>query len=97
MLDAQVTLLIEPLNPHDMPGYFLSRQAEARAIVGEVAEPNLKVQFDLYHVGRVEGGVEAELRAALASGRVGHLQVASVPERHEPDRPEWLALIDELG
>jgi len=94
---THTTLLIEPLNAHDMPGYFLSRQADAQAIVREIDEPNLKVQLDLYHVGRVEGDVEGELRAGLASGRVGHLQVASVPERHEPDRPEWLALIDSLG
>lgn len=95
--DAGVTLLVEPLNPFDMPGYFLSRQADAHAIVREVGAPNLKVQLDLYHVGRVEGDVEAELRRELASGRVGHLQVASVPDRHEPDRPDWLALIDALG
>src|SRR5690606_41092852 len=52
---AGVTVLIEPLNPRDMPGYLLRTQADAHAIVAEVGEPNLMVQMDLYHCQIVEG------------------------------------------
>lgn len=78
-------LLIEPLNPHDVPGYLLARQEEAHAIVQAVGAPNLKVQMDLYHVARTEGDVAGALRRHLPGGRVGHLQVAGVPGRHEPE------------
>ena len=80
-----VQLLIEPLNPHDVPGYLLSRQAQAHAVVQDVGAPNLKVQMDLYHVARTEGDVAGALRLHLPGGRVGHLQVAGVPGRHEPE------------
>jgi hydroxypyruvate isomerase len=97
-----VTLLIEPINPRDMPGYFLNRQDEAHAIVEAVGAPNLKVQMDLYHCQIVEGDVATKLRRYLPTGRVGHLQIAGVPERHEPDRgelnyPYLFDLLDELG
>ena len=94
------TLLIEPINPRDIPGYFLNTQAEAHAICEEVGEPNLKVQMDLYHVQIVEGDLAVKLRRYLA--RVGHIQIAGVPERHEPDDgevnyPYLFGLLDELG
>jgi len=97
-----VEVLIEPINPRDMPGYFLSRQDEAHAIVQEVGAPNLKVQMDLYHCQIVEGDLSSKLRQYLPTGRVGHLQIAGVPQRHEPDLGElnynWLfGLLDELG
>jgi len=81
-------LLIEPINPIDMPGYFLNRQEEAHAIVAEIGLPNLKVQMDLYHCQLVEGDVERELRRYLGTPgitAVGHMQIAGVPGRHEPD------------
>jgi hydroxypyruvate isomerase len=78
-------VLIEPINPFDMPGYLLNRQADAHALVRRLALPNLKVQFDLYHAQRVEGGLPEQLHTWLPSGRVGHLQIAGVPGRHEPD------------
>lgn len=100
-----VTLLIEPLNPRDNPGYFLTRQAQAHAIVAQAGAPNLAVQFDLYHAQIVEGELTARLRRYLDPAhptRVGHLQIAGVPERHEPDAGELdfdplCRLIDELG
>jgi hydroxypyruvate isomerase len=79
-----VVLLIEPINGRDMPGYFLQRQQDAHAIVQAVGAPNVKVQMDLYHCQIVEGDVSAKLRHYLPTGRVGHLQIASVPDRHEP-------------
>ena len=78
-------ILIEPINPRDMPGFFLNRQDQAHAIVQAVGAPNLKVQFDLYHCQIVEGDVAMKIRHYLPTGRVGHLQIAGVPERHEPD------------
>ena len=80
-----VTLLIEPINQRDMPGYFLSRQAHAHALVQAVAAPNVRVQMDLYHCQTTEGDAAALLRHYLPTGRIGHLQVASLPGRHEPD------------
>lgn len=78
-------ILIEPINPRDMPSFFLSRQDQAHAIVQAVGAPNLKVQMDLYHLQIVEGDVATKLRQYLPTGRVGHLQIAGVPQRHEPD------------
>lgn len=97
-----VTVLVEPINLRDMPGYFLSRQAQAHAVVAEVGAPNLKVQMDLYHCQIMEGDVAMKLRQYLPTGRIGHLQIAGVPERHEPDTgelnyPYLFALLDELG
>jgi len=97
-----IELTIEPINPRDIPGYFLNRQAEAHAVVLELARPNLKVQMDLYHCQVVEGDVATKLRHYLPTGRVGHLQVAGVPQRHEPDVGELncaylFEVIDELG
>ena len=100
--DAHVDLLIEPINKRDMPGYFLNRQDHAHDIVLKVGASNLKVQMDLYHCQIVEGDVATKLRQYLPTGRVGHLQIAGVPERHEPDEGELnytylLELIDTLG
>jgi len=95
-------VLIEPINPRDMPGYVLNRQDEAHALLDAVGSPHLKVQMDLYHCQIVEGDVAAKLRQYLPTGRVAHLQIAGVPERHEPDRgelhyPYLFGVIDALG
>ncbi len=97
-----VDVLIEPINRRDMPGFFLNRQDQAHAFVSEVALSNLKVQMDLYHCQIVEGDVAMKLRQYLPGGQVGHIQIAGVPQRHEPDLGELnyaylLAVIDELG
>ncbi|QLH19495.1 2-oxo-tetronate isomerase [Streptomyces sp. Rer75] len=99
---AGVDILIEPINGRDMPGYFLHRQAEAHAVVREVAAANLKVQLDLYHCQIVEGDLTTTLRRDVPTGRVGHLQIAGVPDRHEPDRGELdirhlFGVVDDLG
>jgi hydroxypyruvate isomerase len=95
-----ITLLIEPINGRDMPGYFLATQAQAHAIRAEVGAPNLKVQMDFYHVQMAEGDIAAKLRDYLP--HVGHVQIAGVPGRHEPDvgeinYPYLFSLLDELG
>ena len=97
-----VDLMIEPINPRDMPGYYLSRQDQAHAVLQELGAPNLKVQMDLYHCQIVEGDVATNLHQYLPTGAVGHLQIAGVPERHEPDSgelnyPYLFSLIDTLG
>ena len=102
--EVGVTLLVEPLNPRDNPGYPLNRQADAHALVAKVGAPNVKVQFDLYHCQIVEGDVAAKLKHWLGGpqSNVGHIQIAGPPDRLEPDAGElnyaWLLpLIDALG
>jgi hydroxypyruvate isomerase len=94
------TLVIEPINGRDMPGYFLQTQADAHAIREEVGAPNLRVQMDLYHAQIAEGDLTVKMRRWMP--HVGHVQIASVPDRNEPDRgelsyPHVFALLDELG
>lgn len=97
---AGITVLIEPINTRDMPGFFLNRQDQAQAICKQVGAANLKVQFDFYHCQIVEGDVTSTLRRDFAG--VGHIQIAGVPDRHEPNLGElnynWLfEEIDRLG
>ncbi|WKG02132.1 2-oxo-tetronate isomerase [Mycolicibacterium sp. HK-90] len=97
-----VDVMIEPINQRDMPGYLLSLQDEAHEIVNAIGAPNLKVQLDLYHCQITEGDVTVRLRSDIPTGRVGHLQIAGVPDRHEPDSGELalehlLAVIDATG
>jgi hydroxypyruvate isomerase len=100
--DAGLDLLIEPINTRDIPGFFLNTQADAHAVIAEVGAPNLKVQMDLYHCQIVEGDLVMKIRQYLPTGCVGHLQIAGVPLRHEPDlgevnHPYLFNLLDELG
>jgi len=99
---SDIDFLIEPINTRDIPRFFLNRQDHAHAIVIEVGAPNLKVQMDLYHCQIVEGDLAKKIELYLPTGRVGHLQIAGVPERQEPDvgeinHPYLFALIDRLG
>ena len=94
-------VLIEPINTRDIPGFFLNRQDQAHTLVAEVGAANLKVQMDLYHCQIVEGDVAMKIRQYLPTGRVGHFQIAGVPERHEPDigelnYPYLFKVIDEV-
>jgi 2-dehydrotetronate isomerase len=95
-----ITLLIEPINTRDIPGYFLNTQADAHAIREEVGAANLKVQMDFYHVQIAEGDIAMKVRRYLP--HIGHIQIAGVPERNEPDTGEinyayLFRLLDELG
>jgi len=95
-------VLIEPINTRDIPGFFLNRQDHAHEIIQAVGAPNLKVQMDLYHCQIVEGDVAMKIRQYLPTGRVGHFQIAGVPERHEPDigeinYPYLFDVIDEVS
>ena len=94
---GDITILIEPLNRHDAPGYFLSTTDQARRIIEEVAQPNLKLMFDCYHVGRTEGDVVTRFKALRPI--IGHVQFASVPDRGPPDDGEidYAFVFRELG
>ena len=81
-----LTLIIEPINTRDMPGYFLSRTKQALDIIADVGRPNVGLQFDLYHRAIMDGEVEAGL--AEAKPAIRHMQIASPPDRGEPDRGE---------
>jgi hydroxypyruvate isomerase len=100
-----VDLFIEPIAQRNIPRFFLNRQDEAHAIIAEIGAPNLKILMDLFHCQVEEGDLAIKIRKYLAEPkqtRVGHFQIAGVPERHEPDTGEvnysyLFALIDELG
>jgi hydroxypyruvate isomerase len=85
---AGLDLLLEPINTRDIPGYFVNRQDEAHAVVAEVGAANLRVQMDLYHCQIVEGDLTTKIERYVPTGRVGHVQVAGVPGRNEPDTGE---------
>ncbi|MET0256325.1 MAG: 2-oxo-tetronate isomerase [Luteibacter sp.] len=93
-------LLIEPVNRRDMPGYFMSDVDAALALIDELRLPNLRLQLDLYHTQVIHGDVTTRMRRAMPV--LGHVQVASVPSRHEPDGeelnyPYLFAELDRLG
>lgn len=81
-----ITILIEPLNRYDAPGYFLSTTAQAREIIAEVGAPNLRLMFDCYHVQLMEGDLTHRLADLLPL--IGHVQFAGVPARGRPDLGE---------
>ncbi len=80
---AGVMLLLEPLNPADAPGYFYSTAAEGADIVDTLGRPNVRLMFDCYHVGRSGADVIGEMNRLMPV--VGHVQIAAVPSRAEPD------------
>ena len=95
-----ITLLIEPINTRDMPGFYLSWQQQAHDVLAEVGAPNLKVQMDLYHCQIMEGDLSKRMEKHFAG--VGHIQIAGVPDRHEPDEgevhfPHLFDRLDALG
>ena len=89
---AGITAVIEPINRRDIPGYFLNKLSEARAIIYEVGEPNLGLQFDLYHRQVEDGDVAVAIKEYAALTR--HYQIANPPDRGEPDEGDlnyrWL-------
>ena len=91
-----IDVVIEPINPRSVPGYFLNDFTFARDLVLELKIPNLKLQFDIYHCGIIHGDVTMRLREMMPI--IGHVQIASIPSRHEPDEEElnYPFLFDEL-
>ncbi|MES2150182.1 MAG: hydroxypyruvate isomerase [Pseudomonadota bacterium] len=93
-------LLIEPINSFDMPGYFLTGSAQAAAILAACGADNLFLQYDIYHLQRMEGQLAASIEALFPL--IGHMQLADAPGRHEPgsgaiDFRRLFALLDRLG
>ena len=80
------TILIEPLNYRDAPGYFLQTADQALDIIVEVGADNLKLMFDCYHLQIMQGDLTHRLQAHM--GAIGHIQIAAVPDRREPDHGE---------
>jgi hydroxypyruvate isomerase len=97
---AGLDLLIEPINTFDIPGFYLSSTAQAVSILDEVGAANAYVQYDIYHAQRMGGELAATIEAQLA--RIGHIQLADNPGRHEPgsgeiNYPFLFAQLDRLG
>lgn len=95
-----IDTVIEPINPRDVPGYFLNDFAFARDLIAELNHPNLKLQFDIYHCQILHGDVTMRLREMMPM--IGHIQIASVPSRNEPggeelNDPFLFGELDRLG
>jgi hydroxypyruvate isomerase len=98
--EKNVTLLIEPINPRDRPDYFLTRAEHAADVIARVGRPNVRIQFDFYHAQIVGGDLIRRFERLYPD--IGHVQIAAVPSRHEPDEgevsyPEIFAALDRLG
>jgi hydroxypyruvate isomerase len=95
-----ISLLIEPINTFDIPGFFLSGTAQALGIIRETGSDNLRLQYDIYHMQRMEGELAATIKANLPM--IGHIQLADNPGRFEPGTGEinyhyLLGMLDEIG
>lgn len=98
--EVGVTVLLEPINRRDMPGYFLGGVPQALRLIEQVDRPNVRLQLDLYHAQIIHGDLTRLLRSTIE--HVDHVQIASVPERHEPDGgelsyPYLLAALEDAG
>ncbi|CDL81677.1 2-oxo-tetronate isomerase [Xenorhabdus szentirmaii] len=100
MVEHGIDVLIEPINNRDMPDYFLTTQVQAEALLKVIDRKNVFIQLDLYHCQIMEGDLLKTIERLW--GKFRHIQIASVPERHEPDCGEvnyfWLfKKLDEMG
>ncbi len=92
--------VIEPINSRDIPGYHLATTTDARDVIEKVGAPNLRLQLDLYHCQIMEGDLTRRIEALQPL--IGHVQVAGVPDRHEPDAGETdfhhlMGTLDRIG
>lgn len=96
LAQENIDLMLEPINPRDVPGYFLNDFDFAEGVINDLNMPNLKLQFDIYHRQIVHGDVTMALRKMMPM--IGHIQIASVPSRNEPAGEElnYPFLFDEL-
>ncbi len=97
---AGLKLLIEPINTFDIPGFYLSGTSQTLAIMDEVGADNLFLQYDIYHMQRMEGELAASMQRHLP--RIAHLQLADNPGRNEPGTGEinyafLFQFIDKIG
>jgi hydroxypyruvate isomerase len=91
-----ITILVEPLNPRDRPNYFVGRLEQAAGLIDKIGRPNVKIQFDFYHVQITGGDLIKRFEKFLPA--IGHVQIAAVPSRAEPDEGEvnYPAVFDAL-
>ena len=97
---AGLTLLTEPCNTRTIPGFFLNSSKDAIEIIDAVRASNLMLQYDIFHMQIVEGDLAKTIERLLP--RIGHMQLADAPDRHEPGTGEinfdfLLPEIDRLG
>ncbi|NGP19110.1 hydroxypyruvate isomerase [Devosia aurantiaca] len=100
LADAGIDLVIEPINRRDMPTFHLATTDHAEAIMAEVTSPNLKIQYDFYHMQIMQGDLVPTFERLL--DRIGHVQIADNPGRNEPGTGEInynfiFAALDRLG
>ncbi len=100
MADLGVRVVVEPVNTRDRPGFFLSNSAEALGAIDQAGHANLALQYDVYHMQIMEGDLSATLERII--GRIGHIQFADPPGRHQPGTGEinfahLFATLDRLG
>ncbi|MEZ9505873.1 2-oxo-tetronate isomerase [Vibrio cyclitrophicus] len=98
--EQNIELMIEPLNSRDVPNYFIAHQRDAVELIKLVDRPNVKLQLDLYHAQIMDGDLSTLIREVAAY--TGHIQIASVPERHEPSEgelsyPHLFSVLDDSG
>jgi hydroxypyruvate isomerase len=84
--EAGIRLLVEPLNTRDVPGFYLHSSADALALIDAAGRPNIALQYDVYHMQIMEGDLCRTIAAHMA--RIGHIQIADNPGRHEPGSGE---------
>jgi hydroxypyruvate isomerase len=97
---AGLKLMVEAVNHHDVPGFYLNRSAQTLALLDEVGAANAYFQYDVYHMQRMEGELALTLEKNLA--RIGHIQIADTPGRHEPgsgeiNYPFLMGHLDRIG
>jgi hydroxypyruvate isomerase len=97
---AGIGIAVEALNNFESPSYLLTNTRDTLSLLSEANRPNLKYQYDIYHMQRMEGNLIATLHEHV--GWIGHIQIADPPERHEPGTgeihfPHVLAALDKLG
>jgi len=100
LAEAGVAMAFEPLNRFDSPGFYVTRTSRAIDLINETGSPNIKLQYDVYHMQRMEGDVAATIERLLP--RIGHIQIAGNPGRHEPSVGEinfryLIERLDSLG
>lgn len=98
--EAQIQLLVEAINTRDVPGFYLNRSTQTLELIAEVGSPNLALQYDVYHMQIMEGDLSHTLATHL--NKIGHVQIADTPGRHEPgtgeiNYPFILNTLDRLG
>lgn len=83
---AGLTLLVEPINPYDIPGFFLNTTQQTVELLTAIGEPNVRIQYDIYHMQRTQGEILATFVALKPL--IAHLQIADNPGRHQPGTGE---------